>query len=184
MGREVDGDTNCNWCTWNGLQRLGKRIGCLDNPSETSKTCWVLMVKQGRTYEQWTPMDLKPLKCVQSIGDHCIRPCFTIRVGHSAKMYTYQLWANSGCPLDDLSRVMADWDTCWERVNGIIAVCTSGWYLYGIMVRVIAKWSERPGFNPRSNHTKDSKMVLDAALLNTQYYKKRIKAKWSNLGNV
>ena len=26
-------------------------------------------------------------------------------------------------------------------------------------------------------HTKDSKMVLDAALLNTQYYKERIKCK-------
>ena len=33
------------------------------------------------------------------------------------------------------------------------------------------------GFNPRSSHTKDSKMVLDAALLNTQHYKVRIKGK-------
>ena len=33
----------------------------------------------------------------------------------------------------------------------------------------------RPGFNPRSSHTKDSKMVLDASLLNTQHYKVRIK---------
>ena len=33
-------------------------------------------------------------------------------------------------------------------------------------------------FNPKSSHTKDSKkMVLDAALLNTQYYKVRIKGK-------
>ena len=35
----------------------------------------------------------------------------------------------------------------------------------------------RPGFNPRSSHTKDSKMVLDAALVNTQHYKVRIKGK-------
>ena len=33
-----------------------------------------------------------------------------------------------------------------------------------------------PGFNPWSS-TKDSKMVLDAALLNTQYYKVSIKGK-------
>ena len=34
------------------------------------------------------------------------------------------------------------------------------------------------GFNPRSGHTEDSKkMILDAALLNTQYYKVRIKDK-------
>ena len=24
---ETDGDTNCNWCTWNGPQRIGKRTG-------------------------------------------------------------------------------------------------------------------------------------------------------------
>ena len=34
----------------------------------------------------------------------------------------------------------------------------------------------RPGFNPRSNHTKNSKMVLDVALLNIQH-KVRIKGK-------
>ena len=38
-------------------------------------------------------------------------------------------------------------------------------------------WPGRPGFNPRSCHTKDSKMVLDATLLNTQHYKVRIKDK-------
>ena len=38
-------------------------------------------------------------------------------------------------------------------------------------------WSGKPGFNPRSSHTKDSKMVLDAALVNTQYYKVCIKGK-------
>ena len=33
------------------------------------------------------------------------------------------------------------------------------------------------GFNPRSSHDKDSKMVLDASSLNTQHYKVRIKGK-------
>ena len=30
----------------------------------------------------------------------------------------------------------------------------------------VRQWSERPGFNPMSSHTKDQ-MVLDAALLST-----------------
>ena len=37
--------------------------------------------------------------------------------------------------------------------------------------------SGRPGFNPRSSHTENSKMVLDAALLNTQHYMVKIKGK-------
>ena len=32
-------------------------------------------------------------------------------------------------------------------------------------------------FNPRSSHTKDTKMLLDAALINTQHYKVRIRDK-------
>ena len=36
---------------------------------------------------------------------------------------------------------------------------------------------ERPEFNHRSSHTNDSKIILDAALLNTQHYKVRIKGK-------
>ena len=31
--------------------------------------------------------------------------------------------------------------------------------------------------NPKSSHTKDSKIVLDDSLLNTQFYKVRIKGK-------
>ena len=34
--------------------------------------------------------------------------------------------------------------------------------------------------HPRSSHTKDSKMVLDTSLLNTQHYKVWLKCKWSN----
>ena len=43
-------------------------------------------------------------------------------------------------------------------------------------LRVFANDSE-DGFNPRSSHTKDSKMVLDASLLNTLHYKVGIKRK-------
>ena len=44
------------------------------------------------------------------------------------------------------------------------------------MVRVFVSG---PGdlFYPKLSHTKDSKMVLDASLLNTQHYKVRIKGK-------
>ena len=47
------------------------------------------------------------------------------------------------------------------------------------MVRVFAN---SPGFDPRFSRTKDSKMVLDASLLNNQHYKGQIKDKWSNPG--
>ena len=45
------------------------------------------------------------------------------------------------------------------------------------MLESVRQWPGRPGFNPRSSHTKDSKMVLDASLLNAQHYKVRIKGK-------
>ena len=44
----------------------------------------------------------------------------------------------------------------------------------------VRQWPERPGFSHRSSHTKGSKMVLDASLLNIQDYKVRIKGKWSD----
>ena len=46
------------------------------------------------------------------------------------------------------------------------------------MVRHNGHWNNANGsewFNPRSSHTKDSKMVLDATLLNTKHYKVSIK---------
>ena len=47
-----------------------------------------------------------------------------------------------------------------------------------MMVTLLApQWPGRPGFNPRSNHTKDTKRVLDTSLFNTQHYKVRINGK-------
>ena len=43
-------------------------------------------------------------------------------------------------------------------------------------------WFGRLGFNPRSNHTKDSKMIFDTSWLNTQHSRVRNKGKWINLG--
>ena len=45
------------------------------------------------------------------------------------------------------------------------------------LMSCVHQWSGKPGFTPRSSHTKDSKMVLDATLLNTHHYKVRIKGK-------
>ena len=50
------------------------------------------------------------------------------------------------------------------------------------MVRVFPNNPGDLGFNPRSSPTKNSKMALDASLLNTQHYKVRIKGMWSNPG--
>ena len=41
----------------------------------------------------------------------------------------------------------------------------------------VRQWSGKPGCKPRSSHTKDSKMVLDDALLNTLHYKVSFKGK-------
>ena len=40
--------------------------------------------------------------------------------------------------------------------------------------QVLLVFANVPGFNPRSSHIKDSKMVLDATLLSTQPFKVRI----------
>ena len=41
----------------------------------------------------------------------------------------------------------------------------------------VREWSRRLDFNPWSSHTKDSKMVPNATLLNIQHYKVWIKSK-------
>ena len=41
----------------------------------------------------------------------------------------------------------------------------------------VRSWPRRPGFNLRSSHNKDLKMILDNSLLNTQHNKVRIKSK-------
>ena len=46
-----------------------------------------------------------------------------------------------------------------------------------VMVRVFANGQGDSGFNPASRHTKASKMVFDASLLNTLHYNIRIKGK-------
>ena len=45
------------------------------------------------------------------------------------------------------------------------------------MIRMFANSPGDLWFNPRSSHRKDTKIVLDAALFNSQLYKVRIKDK-------
>ena len=61
-----------------------------------------------------------------------------------------------------------EWGTQWHFSSLVFEV----WKIFCCF-----QWSGTPGFNPRSNHTKDSKMVLDATLLKSQQYKVRIKGK-------
>ena len=51
------------------------------------------------------------------------------------------------------------------------AASSTIFWVFGMTRHGIEPWF------PRSSHTKDSKIVLDAALLNTQHYKVRIKGK-------
>ena len=51
-------------------------------------------------------------------------------------------------------------------INTMTLKTLKGWSVH--------QWSERPGFYPKSNHIKNSKMVFDTSLLNTQHYKVRI----------
>ena len=80
--------------------------------------------------------------------------------------------------------LMARW-LIWAMLNRIIYVVSnilkflsvltfSCWPAYWLSGRV---WPGRLGFNLRSSHTKDSKMVLDTSLLNTQFYMVRIMGK-------
>ena len=58
------------------------------------------------------------------------------------------------------------WRCIWpQTTNQMILEMLLRFCLNGYSVH---HWSGRPGFNPRSSHTKDSKIVLDITLLNTQ----------------
>ena len=39
VGHKDDGDTSCNWCTWNSSQQLGKGAGRVGN----WKTNWLVV---------------------------------------------------------------------------------------------------------------------------------------------
>ena len=88
---------------------------------------------------------------------------------------TNDYWAIIWLPVpSSLIIIICLLSTIWLQV---FQLNTNNLHTIGQVGRVFANGPVRPGFNPRSSHTKDFKMVLDVALLNTQYYKVRIKSK-------
>ena len=67
MEHEGDGDTSCNWSTWNNPQRIGKGTGRLGN----KRTSWdqpnYSIIKIGQNTEK-SPEDLKRLSVTQTSG--------------------------------------------------------------------------------------------------------------------
>ena len=75
-------------------------------------------------------------------------------------------------------------ELCIMRVAAIISFARElnpfGRSVHWPREQSVHQWPRILKLNPRTSHTKDSKIVLDASLLNTQHYKVRIKGKWSN----
>ena len=67
-----------------------------------------------------------------------------------------------------------EWNNQIKKKNKKLGKKETGQWHNGQSVR---QWPGRPRFNPRWSHTKASKMVLYATLINTQHYKVRIKGK-------
>ena len=57
---EADGDTNCNWRTWNCPQRLGKRSGRAGN-QKTNRNHPDVSIFEISQYTEKRPRDLKRL---------------------------------------------------------------------------------------------------------------------------
>ena len=71
------------------------------------------------------------------------------------------------------------WPQSWNLGNLLLLSNTIKYYYYRAIGQMAenSPMDERPGFHPRSSHAKDSGMLLDAALFNTQHYKVPIKGK-------
>ena len=97
-----------------------------------------------------------------------------------------QLWSKYGNKSDSMKKVEKNQPTnpglysCRHTIKQVVMhpLFWNLWMYWPVRrIFTVCLWSGRPGFNPRSSHTKDSKLVLDAFLLNTQHYKVRIKDK-------
>ena len=45
---EGDGNTNCNWCTWNGPQKLGKKLKQLEIRGRTETTQTTALLRSAK----------------------------------------------------------------------------------------------------------------------------------------
>ena len=66
MEREGDGDTSCNWCTWNDLQRICKGSGRLSN-QKTSREHPDSSVTKIAVNPEKSPGDLRKLAVTQTL---------------------------------------------------------------------------------------------------------------------
>ena len=67
---EDGGDTHCNWCTWNGPQRLGKGAGRVGNWRTNRDHPNYSTFDNGRNTEK-SPGDLRGLAVHQTpVNDH------------------------------------------------------------------------------------------------------------------
>ena len=103
------------------------------------------------------------------------------KAGRPARTYIQQLCEDTGCCPKDLPRAMNDREEWRERVRDIRATSAIWWWcMYwaiGQMSRVFTNGPRDRGSIPGRVIPKNQKMILDAALLNTQHYKVRIKGK-------
>ena len=60
MKYEGDGDTNCNWCTWNNPQMIGKGTGGFRNQRSNGDLLHYSIIKIGLNTEK-SPGDLRKL---------------------------------------------------------------------------------------------------------------------------
>ena len=64
MEHEGDGDTSCNWCTWNNLQKIDKGIGRFRN-KRTSKDYPDYNIEESWRYEEALTVLQTPVKSHQ-----------------------------------------------------------------------------------------------------------------------
>ena len=65
MEHEGDGDTNCNWCTWNNPERIGKGTGRVGNKRTSGNYPDYSIVKIGQNNEK-SPGDLRRFAVTQT----------------------------------------------------------------------------------------------------------------------
>ena len=80
MEYKGDGDANCNWCTWKGLQRLGKETGWYRN-QKTSRDHPDYRIDKISQNTEMSPEDLRRLAVTQtSVKDHQLTMVWKTRI--------------------------------------------------------------------------------------------------------
>ena len=214
MEHESDGDTNCHWCARYSHQRIGTGTGGLRN-KRTSETIQATLLRSTRILRRvlvtWRVLLLLKLQWENIIRRDSVSflrfiflshvPVFSCEISlvcawKLRTMFFFPSLVSSYCCSVDSCIVCAASGYCDQSFFAIfmwssrrlIEVLILSWILacIGQMSWGFANGPGRPRFNPMSSHTQNYEMVLDAAMLDTQNYKVRIKGKveqsrkWSN----